>query len=254
MDSLRVRMNVPQRLLSTTCPADAVSLRRVSADRGSPSLGTLSALVSLSRSRKCCCLPRVSHSRLHPPAHPVPTRRLPWLGSPAFHRYHECATTSDSPWLALRLSLHACYPVDRFVRSGASNGRLASAGSCSAGVNPSGMLSGRLSDLPSSHETLAPAPPLRDRLTPTPCSQTPAEPPALILSRARHRPQTLKRQGLRQCGQFRGSIARLGARCVRFVPASPLTTQHSLPVGDRPLPVPLSRNGFPPTGFIYRFR
>ena len=178
-----------------------------------PRLGTLSAPVSLSRSRKCCCLPRVSHSRLHPPAHPVPTRRLPWHGSPAFHRYHECATTSDNPWLALRLSLRACCPVDRFVRSAASNGRLASAGSCSAGVNPSGIRSGRLSDLPSSHETLAPAPPLRDRLTPMPCSQTPAEPPALILSRARHRPQTLERQGLRQCGQFRGSIARLGARC-----------------------------------------
>ena len=30
---------------------------------------------------------------------------------------------------------------------------------------------------------------------------------------------------------FRGSITRLGACCVRFMPSSPMTMQHSLPVG-----------------------
>ena len=89
--------------------------------------------------------------------------------------------------LGLRFVCHFALAarLDRFVRSAASNGRLASAGSCSAGVNPSGILSGRLSDLPSSHETLAPARLAPDRLTPTPCSPTPVKPPALIITRAR---------------------------------------------------------------------
>ena len=52
--------------------------------------------------------------------------------------------------------------------------------------------------------------------------------------------------------QFRGSITRLGARCLRFVPSLPSTKQDSLTAGGLPLPSPSSRSGFPPNGFTYR--
>ena len=51
---------------------------------------------------------------------------------------------------------------------------------------------------------------------------------------------------------FRGSITRLGARCLRFVPSLPSTKQDSLTAGGLPLPSPSSRSGFPPNGFTYR--
>lgn len=102
-------------------------------------------------------------------------------------------------------------------------------------VNPvslySGILSERLSVLPSSQETLAPAAcaadsHLRPALRPRRNFKSAAF--ALTLADSHCCPRNLEPQGLPLCGQFRGSITRLGVRCVRFVPASPLTTQHSL--------------------------
>jgi hypothetical protein len=179
----------------------------------------LSVPVSLSRFRKYCCLPRVSHSRLHPPTHPFPTRRLPWLGSPVFTRYYECATTSDCSWLTLRSSLHARYPVDRFFRSSPSNDRLADARSCSAGEP-------RLR--PSFRETVGSA-----KFPGNPCARPalarPTHTYALFsdpgrTSRAHLNArsvlsQTLERQGLRPCVDFgvlsHGSVLAVYASCQR---------------------------------------
>jgi len=90
---------------------------------------------------------------------------------------------------------------------------------------------GRLSDLPSSHETLAPGGLLPTRLAPAPRSTTPVEPVCLtnvafpVLSTIS---STSRTSAMRQ---FRGSITRPGARCLRFVPLLPSTTQDSLTAG-----------------------
>ena len=79
-------------------------------------------------------------------------------GSPPFKRYYWRTTTSDSPSLALRLSLHARLSGwSSCVRSRWRDNRRHRAGHLISryALRPA-LFAGKLPDLPSSHETLAP--------------------------------------------------------------------------------------------------
>jgi hypothetical protein len=57
-------------------------------------------------------------------------------------------------------------------------------------------------------------------------------------------PQTLERQGPRQCVDFGAQSHGPVLRCLRFVPSSRTTTQDSLTAGGQPLPSRLSSGRF----------
>jgi len=180
----------------------------------------LSVAVSLTPSLRCCRPHGVSSPRFHPPTRPFPTERLPRAGSPPFHRYYERATTSDSPLLPLHSSLR--------VRFSGRPSQFAHAGGTVTAPVPGILVSryallparfpGRLPDLPSSHETLAPVP-ILSRPTHTyallsdpgrASAPHPGGAPVPSLCVQRSRTSAMR--------QFRGSITRLGARCLRFMP------------------------------------
>jgi hypothetical protein len=153
-------------------------------------------------------------------------------GSPPFKRYYWRATTSDSPSLTLRSSLHARLSgwLPLFARDGGATAANAP-GICSAGMPRVRLSPGKLPDLPSSHETLAPNPAaagLGSHLRPAlrPRSNRLASP--MRHHSVAHSSKTPRTSTMRQ---FRGSITRPGARCLRFVPSLPSTTQDSLTAG-----------------------
>ena len=147
---------------------------------------------------------------------------------PGFLRYYEDAKTSRTPQCRSRLSRPAVPAIDCMFRSRDLAIAHPAPGRCSTGFVPySGALFGSfVRDLPC--------------FLCAPCGF------AMFQDPGRTSPSGLfdgsvlflltKTAGTPAIRSFRDSLAWLPARCVRFMPASPLTMQHSLTAGGQPLP------------------
>ena len=199
---------------------------------GDVSPGMLSVPVSLTPLPKRCCLVGVSQFRLHPPTRLFPTDRLPSV------RFAALQTVLLAHYDFLQLIPHASFVTSRSVirlvvyfRSRWQDNRRHRAGHLFSRYAPRPALfpeNCRISQVPM--KPLRPADNTRPARTCAPLYDPgrTSMPHHCGLPGAAHNSRTSRTSTMRQ---FRGSITRPGARCLRFVPSLPSTTQDSLTAG-----------------------
>ena len=182
------------------------------------------------------CATPVSHARFHFRGIPLSySWAFPDQDFPAFDRYYEDATTSQTSQRRSRLTRPPVPAIDCTVRSSPAAVAQATPRCCSAGSSVPALFSAASFGI--SRVSVEP-------VAGTPCSQTPAEPRRLAMAAFRYCPPLPRREGLLQYGHFGIQSHGSPARCQRFVPPSRTTTHDSLTVGGHPFPFrPFRRRG-----------